>query len=96
MLEQSEVIRQYKVENATLSKMQGGLLPHWMSEQGYKQTISFLEQIYALKPLKAEPLLHACLAVTLENQKSSFKVLTLTQFLRRNPNFITLKPISIS
>lgn len=93
LMMQVEVIKQSKVENATLSKMQGGLIPHWMSEQGYKQTLSFLEQIYALKPLKAELLLHACLAVTLENQKSSFKVLTLTQFLSRNPNFSNLKLI---
>jgi hypothetical protein len=85
-----EHTKQLVNERNTLAKMQGKVIPHWMTQDGYELLIKVLKKMHTLHPdLSPEHTLLSSVAVTLKNESNLFSVYTLSDFLKANPYFLT-------
>ena len=90
--EMEEHTKQLVQQRDTLAQMQGKVIPHWMTQEGYQQFINDIKQLKTRhEDLLAEQLVLSAMAVTLENEKSSFNVYNLKDFLELKPNFLKTK-----
>jgi hypothetical protein len=77
-------------ERDVLSKMHGKVIPHWMSQDSYNQMVNYLNQLHKQHTkLSHEQLLTLSLATIVKNEKSSYLVYRLSDFLKLKPNFFT-------
>ena len=79
-------------ERDVLAKLQGNIVPHWMSTKTYNLMVQYVGELQKLKSeLTHEQVLTVALATSVRNEKSERWVLRIADFLDKNPNFLTLK-----
>ena len=79
-------------ERDVLAKLQGSIVPHWMSTKTYNLMVQYVRELQKLKSeLTHEQVLTVALATSVRNEKSERWVLRIADFLDKNPNFLTLK-----
>jgi predicted DNA-binding ribbon-helix-helix protein len=69
--------------------------PYWISETTHQRIVSTIKQLKSLKKdFSEEQLLLLAAEVTLKNEQSDFTTLTISDFMKRNLNFFTSKPLA--
>ncbi len=95
ILEMRQELKLVSQQRNALVKHHSEAVPHWLSQNGYEELVKMLKNLQQIFPKKDyERLLLASVAVAIKNSKSNFFVLTLQDFWRGHPHFLTQKNIS--
>ena len=79
-------------ERNVLAKLQGSVVPHWMSTNTYNLMVNYVRELQKLKPkLTHEQVLTVALTTSVRNETSEFWLFRIADFLGKNTNFLTLK-----
>jgi predicted DNA-binding ribbon-helix-helix protein len=69
--------------------------PYWISETTHQRIVKSIKQLKSIKSdFSEEQLLLLAAEVTLKNEQSDFTTLTISDFMKRNLNFFTSKPLA--
>lgn len=90
-MEVTDLYKRAIQERDVLAKLQGNVIPHWMSEATYKRMINFLKLLKQKQPnFSHEQILVLALATCLKNE-SGFIVYRIADLLKSKPDFFTTK-----
>lgn len=87
-----EKLRQALRERDVAMKMQGKSIPHWISDNGYKQLIELINKLKRHYPNQTyeELLLSSVELVNFNEKKPLFIIDTLSKLWKHQPHFITI------